>query len=225
MFGVALGEKGYVQAAEWSTIVERAYGSNDAFDFNGEYYHLKGVISRPASLQVPRPITMNAAFGDPGRDFAAQHCDFLFSTFSDLEDGRRHVADVRARAAKFHRQVGIYTVCHVVCRETQAEAEAYYRKYAVAEADHAAVDAHMASKKEFSHSHDPIAYERYRQRFAGGAGSYPLIGTPERIVDEIVKIADEGYLGAALSFVNYSYELPFFCDRVLPLMKQAGLRV
>jgi dimethylsulfone monooxygenase len=225
MFGVALGEKGYVQAAEWSIIVERAYGSNDAFDFNGEYYHLKGVISRPASLQVPRPITMNAAFGDPGRDFAAQHCDFLFSTFSDLEDGRRHVADVRARAAKFHRQVGIYTVCHVVCRETQAEAEAYYRKYAVAEADHAAVDAHMASKKEFSHSHDPIAYERYRQRFAGGAGSYPLIGTPERIVDEIGKIADEGYLGAALSFVNYSYELPFFCDRVLPLMKQAGLRV
>ena len=39
------------------------------------------------------------------------------------------------------------------------------------------------------------------------------------------RIADEGYAGAALTFVNYSYELPFFCDRVLPLMKQAGLRL
>jgi alkanesulfonate monooxygenase SsuD/methylene tetrahydromethanopterin reductase-like flavin-dependent oxidoreductase (luciferase family) len=225
MFGVALGEKGYAQAAEWSTIVERAYGSNEAFDFHGEYYELKGVISRPASLQVPRPVTMNAAFGAPGRDFAARYCDFLFSTFSDIEDGRRHVADMRERAAKVHRKVGIYTVCHVVCRETQKEAEAYYTKYAVTDADHAAVDAHMAGKKIYSQSHDRIAYDRYRQRFAGGAGTYPLIGTPEKIVDEMIKIANEGYLGAALSFVNYSYELPFFCDRVLPLMKQAGLRV
>mgnify|MGYP000951477148 FL=1 len=41
----------------------------------------------------------------------------------------------------------------------------------------------------------------------------------------MLKISREGYAGAALTFVNYSYELPFFCDRVLPLMKQAGLRI
>ena len=41
----------------------------------------------------------------------------------------------------------------------------------------------------------------------------------------MLRISHEGYAGAALSFVNYTYELPFFCDRVLPLMKQAGLRV
>nr|WP_256515453.1 LLM class flavin-dependent oxidoreductase [Alsobacter ponti] len=225
MFGVSLGEKGYVQAAEWVDIIERAYSSNEPFDYKGEYYDLKGVVSRPASLQVPRPVTMNAAFGGPGRDFAAKNCDFLFSTFTDIEDGRRHVADIRERAARVHREVGIYTVCHVVCRETQKEAEDYYHKYAVAQADHAAVDAHMAGKKEFSNSHDKNAYDLYRQRFAGGAGSYPLVGTPEKIVEDMLRIADEGYAGSALTFVNYTYELPFFCDRVLPLMRQAGLRV
>ena len=225
MFGVSLGEKGYVQAAEWVEIIERAYSSNEPFDYKGEYYDLKGVVSRPASLQVPRPVTMNAAFGAPGRDFAAKNCDFLFSTFTDIEDGRRHIADIRERAQKVHREVGIYTVCHVVCRETQQEADDYYQKYAVTEADHAAVDAHMSGKKEFSNSHDKDSYDRYRQRFAGGAGSYPLVGTPEKIVADMVRIADEGYAGAALTFVNYTYELPFFCDRVLPLMKQAGLRV
>ena len=40
-----------------------------------------------------------------------------------------------------------------------------------------------------------------------------------------IRISNEGYAGSALTFVNYNYELPFFCDRVLPLMKQAGLRV
>ncbi len=225
MFGVALGEKGYVQAAEWIGLIERAYSASQPFDFMGEYYQLKGVVSRPASVQVPRPVTMNAAFGGPGRDFAAKNCDYLFSTFSELEDGKNHVADIRQRAAGFGREVGIYTVCHVVCRETQKEADDYYEKYAVTEADHAAVDAHMQGKKEFSKSHDASAYDLYRKRFAGGAGSYPLVGTPEKIVDDMLKISNQGYAGAALTFVNYTYELPFFCDRVLPLMKQAGLRI
>ena len=83
----------------------------------------------------------------------------------------------------------------------------------------------MAGKKEFSQSHDRDAYERYRQRFAGGAGSYPLIGTPQRIADEMIAISEQGYAGIALSFVNYTQELLYFCDRVLPLLKKAGLRV
>ena len=46
-------------------------------------------------------------------------------------------------------------------------------------------------------------------------------GRPETLA----AISGQGYAGAALTFVNYTYELPFFCDRVLPLMKQAGLRL
>lgn len=224
MFGARIDEDAYARAAEWITIVERAYAQTEPFDFAGRFYDLKGVVSRPASLQTPRPVTMNAAFGPPGRAFAARHCDYLFSTFSDIEDGRRHVENMRARSAEVGREVGVYTVCHVVCRETQAEAEAYYRRYALDEADHAAVDEHMAKKKEFAGSHDREAFDLYRQRFAGGAGTYPLVGTPERIVEDLIRIADQGYAGAALTFVNYIDELPFFCERVLPLMRQAGLR-
>ncbi|HVW69011.1 MAG TPA: LLM class flavin-dependent oxidoreductase [Steroidobacteraceae bacterium] len=225
MFGVSLAEDLYARAAEWLEIVERAYGATGPFDYTGQFFNLHGVVSRPASIQVPRPVVMNAAFGATGRDFAARNCDFLFSTFADMVDGRRHVADIRARAEALGRRVGIYTVCHVVCRETQAEAEEYYRHYAVDFADHGAVDYHMSRKKEFAHSHDERTFAEYRQRFAGGAGTYPLIGTPERIAEDLAKISAEGYEGTALSFVNYSYELPFFCDRVLPLLRQAGLRV
>ena len=225
MFGQTIGSEAYVQAAEWLDILTRSYSSDAPFDHAGKYYQLKGVVSRPASLQSPRPLTMNAAFGPPGRDFAASQCDYLFSSFSEIDDGRRHIADIRARAGKFGRDVGIYTVCHVVARETQKEADDYYERYAVTLADHAAVDDHMSKKKEFSASHDARAFDLYRKRFAGGAGSFPLVGTPEKIVDDMLAIAQEGYAGAALSFVNYTYDLPFFCDRVLPLMRQAGLRV
>lgn len=224
MFGTPLVEKGYDQAAEWIAIIEKAYASDEPFDFDGSYYKLKGAVSRPASLQAPRPVTMNAAFGDPGRDFAAANCDYLFTTFTEIEGSEKHVQDIASRAAAKGRDVGAYTVCHVVCRQSQAEAEDYYERYAVTEADHEAVDIHMAGKKEFSQSHDVAAYDRYRKRFAGGAGSYPLVGTPERIVEEIAAISAKGYAGIALSFVNYTQELAFFCDRVLPLMREAGLR-
>lgn len=224
MFGVPLVEKGYDQASEWLEIVERVYASDEPVDYDGTYYKLAQAVSRPASLQSPRPVTMNAAFGGPGRDFAARACDYLFTTFTEIEEAGRAIEDIGTRASAAGRDVGVYTVCHVVCRETQKEADDYYRRYAVEQADHAAVDDHMAGKKEFSGSHDKAAYERYRQRFAGGAGTYPLIGTPEKIAAEMKAISDKGYQGIALSFVNYTQELPFFCDRVLPLLRQQGLR-
>jgi FMNH2-dependent dimethyl sulfone monooxygenase len=33
-----------------------------------------------------------------------------------------------------------------------------------------------------------------------------------------------GIDGVTLSFVNFKHELPFLIDRVLPLLRQAGLR-
>ncbi|XWN29412.1 MAG: LLM class flavin-dependent oxidoreductase [Devosia sp.] len=224
MFGTAPDDRGYDRAREWLSIIERLYESDAPIDFEGEYYTLKGAVSRPASIQVPRPVTMNAAFGDPGRNFAAQNCDMLFSTFTDLEDGARHVADIKGRAEAAGRTVGIYTVCHVVMGDTRDQAEAAYRHYALDHADHEAVEAHMAGKRQFSKSHDEAAYERYAMRFAGGAGSYPLVGTPQHIAEEIGRIAAQGYGGAALTFLNYTNELPDFCTKVLPLLSEANLR-
>ena len=59
-------------------------------------------------------------------------------------------------------------------------------------------------------------------RFDDGLEGHVYLGD---LVEDMVRISNEGYAGSALTFVNYNYELPFFCDRVLPLMKQAGLRV
>jgi alkanesulfonate monooxygenase SsuD/methylene tetrahydromethanopterin reductase-like flavin-dependent oxidoreductase (luciferase family) len=219
MFGTAPDERAYERAAEWISIVERAYAADEPFDFDGAYYKLKGVVSKPASLQLPRPVTMNAAFGGPGRDFAARHCDFLFSTFTDIEDGRKPRRHPRARK----RRSGCRGRCLSLSAERRRRRPKTPDRYALARPS-AAVDNHMAGKKQFSQSHDERAYREYRQRFAGGAGTYPLIGTPERIAETIVGIASEGWSGAALSFLNYTAEVPFFIAKVFPLLRAAGLK-
>jgi FMNH2-dependent dimethyl sulfone monooxygenase len=176
-------------------------------------------------LQRPRPVTLNAAFSPPGRDFAAKAADFLFTTFTDIDKGRDQIADISARAGKQGREVGVYTTTHVVCRPTQAEAEAYYEHYAVTMEDTVGVDHYMGAKEKFSGSHDAEAYRLHRKRFVGGAGTYPLVGTPAHIAAEMVRMSEAGFAGTTVSFVNFADELPYFVESVLPLLREAGIRV
>ena len=184
----------------------------------------EGRVGKPRPVQQPRPITLNAAFSPPGREFAAKAADCLFTTFTEIDKGREHIDDMKKRAAAEGREVGVYTTCHVVCRPTQAEAEAYYEHYAVTMADSASLDHYVKQKQTFSGSHDADAYRLHRKRFAAGAGTYPLVGTPAFIAEEMVKIARAGFAGTTVSFVNFKNELPYFIDNVLPLLKEAGLR-
>jgi dimethylsulfone monooxygenase len=224
MFGLPLIEARYDQGLEWFEIMRRVYADDAPFDFRGRFYDLQGVTGHPKPLQRPRPVTLNAGFSPAGRNFAARAADFLFTTFIEIEAGRAQIADMRARAEAAGREVGVYTTCHVVCRPTQAEAEDYYEHYAVRMEDSAGADHYMRTKEAFSLSHDPAAYRLHRKRFVGGAGTYPLVGTPTRIAEEMVRISAAGFAGTTVSFVNFRAELPYFVETVLPLLVEAGLR-
>ena len=224
-FGLTLIEDRYDQGHEWFDIMTRIFADTGPFDFAGKYYQLKGVSGRPRPIQQPRPVTFNAAFSPPGRDFAARAADFLLTSVTDIDKGPAQIADIAGRAAKASREVGVCATCHVVCRPTQTEAEAYYEHYAVTMQDGASVDHYMGAKEKFSGSHDADAYRLHRKRFAGGAGTYPLVGTPRHIAAEMIRIAAAGFVGTTVSFVNFTDELPYFIDTVLPLLREAGLRV
>jgi alkanesulfonate monooxygenase SsuD/methylene tetrahydromethanopterin reductase-like flavin-dependent oxidoreductase (luciferase family) len=92
-------------------------------------------------------------------------------------------------------------------------------------ADHVSVDRYMGAKEKFSSSHEADAYRLHRKRFAGGGGTYPLIGTPRHIADEMIRMSEVGFTGTTVSFVNFKNELPYFIENVLPLLREAGLRV
>jgi dimethylsulfone monooxygenase len=223
-FGLPLIEERYAQGLEWFEILSRIHADTGPFDFDGRFYKLKNVSGRPPPVQRPRPVTLNAAFSPSGRDFAAKAADFLFTTFTEIDKGRAQIDDISARAAKAGRKVGVYTTCHVVCRPTQTEAEDYYEHYAVAMQDGASVDHYMGNKEKFSGSHDADAYRLHRKRFAGGAGTYPLVGTPRHITDEMARMHAAGFAGTTVSLVNFERELPYFIETVLPLLREAGLR-
>lgn len=214
----------YEQGFEWLSILLRIFSSDTPFDHEGQYYKLTQVIGAPAPVQQPRPVTLSAAFSPAGRRFAAETSDFLFTSLRSFESAKPQIAETRRLAAEAGRKVGLLTTTHVVCRETDAEARQYYDYYAGEMADAAAVDIHQRKKDAHYGAVEPGAVKLERQRYAGGTGSYPLIGSPQTIAEKIVQVAELGFAGATLSFVNFNDELPYFIERVLPLLRQAGLR-
>jgi FMNH2-dependent dimethyl sulfone monooxygenase len=226
MFGhrQAVHDDRYEQGLEWFSILTRIFESDVPFDHAGRFYALKQVVGAPPPVQRPRPVTLSAAFSPAGRRFAAATSDFLFTSVRSFDSAKPHIAEINRLAAEAGRKVGVLTTTHVVCRETDAEATRYYDYYAEEMADAAAVDFHQRKKDAHYGAVDPDAVKLERRRYAGGTGSYPLVGSPQRIADEIVKMHALGLSGATLSFVNFNEELPFFVERVLPLLRQAGLR-
>ena len=224
LFGLTVVEDRYAQGLEWADIINRIYTETEPFDHNGKYYQLRNVSGKPQPVQRPRPITLNAAFSPTGRNFAAHAADFLFTTFMDIESGSTHITDMKSRGQALGRDIGVFTTCHVVCRPTQEAAEAYYEHYAVTMQDTASVDFYMKAKEKNSTSHEPEAYRLHRKRFAAGAGSYPLVGTPRHIAEEMIRMSEAGFAGTTVSFVNFADELPYFLQEVLPLLREAGLR-
>jgi alkanesulfonate monooxygenase SsuD/methylene tetrahydromethanopterin reductase-like flavin-dependent oxidoreductase (luciferase family) len=214
----------YKQGFEWLSIVLRIFTKDAPFDHEGEFYKLKQVIGGPVPVQRPRPVTLSAAFSPAGRRFAAATSDFLFTSLRSFETAKPHIAEIRRLAAETGRDVRLLTTTHVVCRETDTEARQYYDHYASDMADAAAVDIHQRKKDAHYGAVEPDAVKLERRRYAGGTGSFPLIGSPQTIAEKIFEIGKLGFAGATLSFVNFNEELPFFVDRVLPLLQQAGLR-
>ncbi|MGA8552314.1 MAG: LLM class flavin-dependent oxidoreductase [Stellaceae bacterium] len=229
MFGATLRnhQARYEYAREWLDIVKLAWSAREEFDFDGRFFKLKGVRSKPKPYGGTRPLIMNAGASATGQAFAIGNCDALFSTISrgiSFEETAGHLKSVRALAQQAGRTIEIYTVGVVTCRPTAREAQDYYRHAVVDNADWAAVDNILAMKNVTPQSHAPEEFRRIRDHQANGMGGLPLIGDPDEVARELARLAALGLSGIAVSFVNYLDELPYFCAEVLPRLARAGLR-
>lgn len=213
----------YEYAQEWLDYVQKLWAEDSAFDWNGKYFKGTGVYGRPHPVQKPVPI-LNAAASEEGRKFALRNADFLFTPVFDFATGAETVAEIRSKTQISGRDVGVFTFCSVVCRETQAEAEEYLDYYSNAHADWEAVDYLMELQGMHAQSFTADALANFRDRFAAGHGAFPLVGTPDHIADQIEQLAAAGLAGTTLAFVDYAKEFPYFRDEVLPRLEAKGLR-
>ena len=230
MFGVDPGDQDrrYAQGQEWIDALQAIWTKND-FDFDGDTIHMHGVRAKPKPWQNRRPMMMNAGASENGKAFAIRNCDALFTTVrrstdeeAPLEEAARDVAASKAQAQAIGREIGVYTVGVVTARPTQREADEYAR-YVDENTDWGAVDAIMEMRG--LNDKPPELRARIRSGYARGMGGVPVIGDADAVADQFAQMHAAGFDGIGISFVNYTAELPFFRDEVLPRLERLGLRV
>jgi dimethylsulfone monooxygenase len=219
----------YEYADEWIEILDRLWSEPDVFDFSGRFFNLKGAGSYPKTLQQPRPPIMNAGNSDVGQRWAARHSDMMFTAApnGDYAAVKAKVDHIRGIAAEYGREVEVWMSSSVVVRPTEREALEYLDYYAVDHADVAAAaslqrDPELAARLRALPTEERKA--QLHQMVAGSFNMQILVGTPEQIVDRLIKLSEAGVDGLNMTFVNYQDELGRVIGQLLPLMEQAGLR-
>ena len=229
MFGAPLMEhdERYVYAAEWLAVLRKLWVAEEEFDFEGKYFKINKGFHEPKPIQQPFPAIMNAGGSPVGRRFAAKEADMAFVALEghDFDTVKKRVGDQRDIAHnEFKRDIQVWNSSYVVCRPTEREAKEYLEYYVREMGDWEAVDnlARIFGLQSLALPTEVV--EAFKFHFIAGWSGFPLVGTPEQIVDKLSMLRRAGLDGTALSFVNYQAELPAFIRDVLPLMEQAGLR-
>lgn len=216
-------ETRYGYAQEWFDVVRKLWQETEHFDWRGKFFTLKHVKGDPRPVSGVPPI-INAAGSPQGRAFATRNANFLFTPAIDLTRSVAEIGELKAQANAQGRQVDVLTFSHVVCRPSEQEARDYLTYSGNTNADWAAVD--NLVRLQFAHAqsfpHELLAL--IRDRMAAGHGGFPLVGTPRQVADGITALAETGFRGTTLSFVDYVAEFPFFRDTVLPILAERGLR-
>ena len=217
-------DRRFDQGTEWTEVLTRLLAGGEPFEHSGEFFQISGAHCSPLPLQPGGIPLMSAAFSPVGREFAARFCDVLFTTISSIDNGRGHVKSLDETAAKYGRKIDVFTPLHVVCRPTREEAESYYNRFAIELADTGAVENYIAENSRAGKPALATAMRMQRKRIAGGFGSYGVAGSPADIAEQLIAMHQAGFGGASISFVNFTDELQFFLDTVVPILAKAGLR-
>ncbi|MBB3609413.1 LLM class flavin-dependent oxidoreductase [Rhizobium sp. BK602] len=225
-------DKRYAMAAEFFDVVQRLWADDENYSYEGQLspWKLNNAYVTPKPL-YGRPVLVNATGSPAGIDFAAGYSDIVFITSpggahidSALATLPAHIANIREAAASKGRTVRTLINPLIVSRDTEQETARY-------------LDAIVSNKpapggQQFGRAtYDSDAHAwRGRQNSAnkqgyGLGGNIEIIGTPEQVVEQLLGLKTAGIDGIQLGFHDFQVDLEHFGECILPLMKQAGLRL
>ncbi|MDE1180857.1 LLM class flavin-dependent oxidoreductase [Paraburkholderia sp.] len=219
-------DRRYQLASEFLDAVQQLWAQDANFSFAPALssWQLDGAFVTPKP-RFGRPLLVNATGSEAGIDFAARYSDFIFITSpagSEIETAiaslPAHTARVRAAARAHGRTIRTLLNPMVICRETTAEAHAY-RDAIIAHAVQGSFDRFDSDAHAWR---DQAGRGQVAQRAVGGNVS--MVGSPEEIADYIRRLHIAGIDGIQVSFYDFAPDLQFFGERVVPLLREAGLR-
>ncbi|GAA1802623.1 LLM class flavin-dependent oxidoreductase [Nesterenkonia flava] len=217
---------------------------------DGDRYRVEGPhLSSPSPQRTP--YLFQAGSSDRGRDVAAQHAEATFSMAPRRDIAASHAQDVKERTKKFGRRpedLKFIQGLSFVIGSTEEEAQVKAAELDASIDDHALI-AHTAGSLGVDVGHLPIDtplddlehtegaqghLSEIKRMAPNGrvtlrdlahfrAQSTRVVGTPEKIADELAAWQDAGIDGINIinSTIPGSYDE--FIEHVLPVLRERGL--
>jgi FMNH2-dependent dimethyl sulfone monooxygenase len=216
----------YVMASEFTEMMKALWASNENLSVEGQYWRLIDAFVTPKP-RFGRPLLVNATGSPAGIAYAAKHSDLVFITSpgggqvdAALAALPKHNDEIKSKAAELEREVKTIINPMIICRSTEQEARAYYDSI-VAAADVEAIEGFIGRRL----SGDAKGWKTDLGAYRAVGGNMQIVGSPTQIVERFLQLKKAGCDGLQLTFFDFAADLEFFGSEVLPLMKQAGLRV
>lgn len=211
-------ERRYEYAAEYVSILKSLWETGRC-THDGEFFKLDDCTVYP---QPRHDVPIVCAGQSPrGKQFVAELADhqFVMTGKSTLKPG---VVDIKARAAKTGRDVGIYALYHMIVEETDEEAERVAQAI-VARADRGAIgnilaSADLDSNTEGTSDQLKGALERSIEEGNMAFMGIPVVlGSPASVARQIDEVAAEtGIDGMLFSWPDFVPGIRRFGEDVMP---------
>jgi alkanesulfonate monooxygenase SsuD/methylene tetrahydromethanopterin reductase-like flavin-dependent oxidoreductase (luciferase family) len=224
MFGLVPNDhdRQYDYTEEWLTIAKRLWTEHEPFDFDGDFFHLKGVISKPKPYGGDLPTIISAGHSAKGRDFAMRHAHSLFTSLSELQTAPEEIRMARA-AVTDGSMVPIYGSSHLVARATRKEADEWYHHLVYEQGDWTGVKESLEARGA-RRTMPYASMERLAERVISGVGTFLVKGSFDDAAATYKALHDAGLNGIAVGMIDYAEQFPLFRDEILPRMERLGLR-
>ena len=208
----------YGYGGEWTDFVTRLWSEEEAFDFQGKYFNSIHAESNPKPCR--RPLLINAGISEAGVDYCAKYCDFNYGMPLPGEEAVL-VQRVKNRARDvYNRKVGSLVNGYVIVADTEKEAKRLHEWY-IETGD---LPGAMNLMRDIGAGSQSFPREGLAKRMLATGGGIELIGTPEQVTEKLLYLSNQGIDGISLNFLNFAEELLEWDEKVVPLMRSAGLR-
>jgi alkanesulfonate monooxygenase len=118
----------YRRTDEYLTVLRRAWADPEPFDFDGEFYQVKGSTSVVRPYQPSIPIYFGGS-SDQAIDVAAKHADIYAQWGEPLAETAAQIGRVKSAASAYGRDPGISLSTRPILADT--DEEAWERAYGI----------------------------------------------------------------------------------------------
>ncbi|KAL4885427.1 luciferase-like domain-containing protein [Aspergillus karnatakaensis] len=224
-------DKRYEMAGELFDVVNSLWGETENITYEGKVspWKLENAFITPKP-HYGRPVLVNATGSPAGIDFAVKYSDLVFITSptgadiqSALESLPAHIATIKDAAKAAGRPIKVLINPIIVSRDTVEETGAYLQNIVDGQGED--TKGRKDFKKYDSDAHAWRGPNGVRKTGYNLGANVEVIGTPKEVVEQLAALHKTGIDGVQLGFYDWVVDFDYFLKNILPLLKEAGLRV